>query len=248
LIALSFSEKKFINAKIFEINMKTKLILVLLLLSVLFSQAIAMGPGSSDLLGNEKNSFRTDTPVYLTHIGTLICGNDVIWKQNVTAYIVPDSSNWTYGTNLSGIAVVAVNISVGIDSKIPKTMIWEKPQVGSWDIILDLNKNGAYDGTCPDLIDDEKPVGFTVTPTSAAPVNNTANQNVTANVTKNATVPQTNKTTVTNVTTTTPTAKTNETTQPMIVYNGTDYTPITILTIAIVIAVVIVVWTIRTIH
>jgi hypothetical protein len=242
LIALSFSEKKFINAQIFQINMKNKLILGLLLLSVLFSQAIAMAPGSSDMLGNEKNSFTTDTPVYFAHSGTLMCGNDQMWKQNVTVYIVNDSSSWTYGTNLSGIAVVTVNVPINVDSKIAKTIIWEKPQVGNWDIVLDLNKDGKYDGTCPDLVDDEKPAGFTVTLASAAPVNNTTNQNVTANTT----TPQANKTIVTNTTTTTPAAKTNETTKPMPVNNGTDYTPITILTIAIIVAVVIVVWTIRT--
>ena len=218
--------------------MKTKLILGLLLLSVLFSQAIAMAPGSSDMLGNEKNNFTTNTPVYFTHSGTLFCGEDQMWKQNVTVYIVNDSANWTYGTNLSGIAVVAVDLPINADSKITKTIIWETPQVGNWDIILDLNHDGKYDGTCPDLVDDEKPIGFAVTLASAAPVNNTANQN--------ATVPQVNKTTVTNTTTTTPAVKTNETTKPTLVSNGTDYTPIIILIIAIFVAVGIVVWTIRT--
>ena len=225
--------------------MKTKLILGLLLLSALLSQAIAMAPGSSDMLGNEKNNFTTNTPVYFTYSATLMCGEDQLWKQNVTVYIVNDSSNWTYGTNLSGIAVATANVSIADNSKIAKTIIWENPQVGNWDIILDLNKDGKYDSTCPDLVDDEKPAGFTVTLASAAPVNNTTNQNVTANVTANATTPQVNKTTITNATTT-PAVKTNETAKPMLVYNGTDYTPITILTIAIIIAVVIVVWTIRT--
>jgi len=225
--------------------MKTKLILGLLLLSVLFSQAIAMAPGSSDLLGNEKNNFTTNTPVYFTHSATLLCGEDQMWKQNVTVYIVNDSSDWAYGTNLSGIAIATADVPITDSSKIAKTIIWENPQVGNWDIILDLNKDGKYDGACPDLVDDENPAGFIVVLASAAPANNTTNQNVTANITTNATTPQVNKTTA-NATVTTPAAKTNETTKPWLVYNGTDYTPITILVIAILIAIGIVVWTIRT--
>lgn len=245
--------------------MKNKLIIGILLLAVVISYAAGLAPGSSDELGTEKNEFTTAETVYFAHSASILCGEDSVWKQNVTVYIVGDDDEWDYDTNLSEIAAATAAAYINTDSKIETTAVWESPEEGSWDIIVDLNNDGMYDDECPDTLDDIDPAGFTVV-LAEDTTNDTANDTAvdTTNETANDTTTETNETAAEDTTEEdevveeeeeesveeeTTVAEENDTrVKRGIFYKGADYTPVIILVIAIFIATGIIVWTLRTLR
>jgi hypothetical protein len=221
--------------------MKTNLFLIgTLIAALVLSSAIAID--SSTQTGKVTDDFTTATPVYVMHAVTVYCNTEII-DQTLDVYIVPDK-NWTVGENITG-SILNTTIKTDSKGKIPATLIWDKPVIGAYDIIVDLNKNGKYDSsdTCTDLLDDNTKAGFTVT--AAGAENNNTHTNNTTNVTNNTAVHNATTTTTAVNKTTTPTATTTVTNATGTTAQGTDYTPFIIILIAIIIAVVIVVITLR---
>lgn len=235
--------------------MKKNLILIgILVTALVLSSAVAlMNPGSSTSAGIGINTFTTDSKVYVTHLTTLSCGDVAMESKTVNVYVVADK-NWTNGDAIADY-VANTTVTTDSDAKLQASLIWETPQVGSYDIIVDINKNGNYDDSidCSELIDGNKGVaGFTVLQATAPAENQTApaNQTVTA---QNATINATLNQTVTAPATTTP--ATTQTTATPTLYTGnetkttetgkSDYIPFIIIGISIVIAALIIAFTLR---
>jgi len=221
--------------------MKNNLFLIGVLITALaLSSAIAMS--SSDRFGEETNEFTTATPVYVMHPVTVFCDTELNEEQ-LNVYIVPNR-NWT-NNDLITDAVVNTTITTNSNGKLLTSKIWDSPEVGTYDIIIDLDNNGKYSSSdlCSDLLDDNTLVGFTVTQAEESEEdatttnndteqNNTAVQNntVTQNQTVNKTVAKQNtSTTGVNITQTTATTD-----------GKADYTPFIIIAVAIIIAALII--------
>jgi hypothetical protein len=217
--------------------MKNNLFLIGVLITALaLSSAIAMS--SSDKFGDETNEFTTATPVYVMHPVTVFCDTELEGEQ-LNVYIVPNR-NWTVNDSITG-AVANATITTNSNGKILTSQIWESPEVGSYDIIIDLDNNGKYSSTdlCSDLLDDNTLAGFTVTQAEeseedTATTNNDTEQNNTAvqnnTVTQNKTVTKQNASaTGVNITQTTETQD-----------GKADYMPFIIIAVAIIIAALII--------
>ncbi|GEM_PF-2996242 len=130
----------------------TLIISTILLLSFVIAQST--NPWSASAAGIEKNIFKTTDSVYLKS-GKLCEPAD-----EVDVYIVEDSDNWTDGDALDDVRGAPEPVAL-INSAIPLTQIWESPDGGKYDIVVDCNKNGQYDEFV-DKIDSFSGPGFEV--------------------------------------------------------------------------------------
>lgn len=219
---------------------------------MVLGQALALAPGSSSSFGSEKNNFTTQEEVYFTHLASVMCGDDLAWKKNVTAYIISDNIELNDSVKLDEIASESSSVYIDEDSKIQPTIVWSSPEVGNWDIVLDINNDTYYDDECPDQIDDIDPIGFSVT--EEEEIDETVEDT-------NTTTDITNQTDTNNTkedTDTPPDQTADEIQIPQkeqkkdkkigIVFNGTDYTPFVIIGVSVVIALIIIGWTLRKIR
>lgn len=216
--------------------MKSNLFLIgILVVALALTNAMALSITNAN--GIETKQFTTITPVYVKHPVTVYC-NTEITSQAVNVYIV-SNRNWTVGDNITGI-VVNTTLTTSSAGKLPTSLLWDEPEVGLYDVIVDLNKNGKYDasGTCVDLLADDRLEGFSVTESA---VQNTTGNNTTANQTQENTTTNQTATVEPTVNTTAPPAQNNLSTNTTA--TGTvkaDYTPYIIIALAIIIAGIII--------
>jgi|GEM_PF-2214441 len=103
--------------------------------------------------GHVKESFYENETVYVRGNGTA--------DKSVEIYIVGDRTSWSNGTSLTGLSlgykIVQTNSSGGINV----TVLWDKPNTGNYDVILDDNNDRIYN-TNVDAVDNTTRAGFTV--------------------------------------------------------------------------------------
>jgi len=100
---------------------------------------------TSDFQGNVKRTFyNTNDSVYLT--------STAIFTVNTALriYIVNDNNSWVNQSNLTDVRGNYSNVTTNTSGAIDRREIWvPKLIVGKFDVVLDLNGNGLYDGgTC----------------------------------------------------------------------------------------------------
>ncbi|MDD5182146.1 MAG: hypothetical protein PHC66_03180 [Candidatus Nanoarchaeia archaeon] len=216
--------------------MKNNLFFIGILVTALaLSSAIAMGSSMDSGLLIEQ--FATDSKVYAVHDSASVFCNDVLISTELPVYILPDK-DWASGDSITDF-VVNTTVTTNSNGRLSTSLIWENPEVGSYDIIIDLNKNGKYDVSdeCTDLLDDNTVAGFTVIQATTPEPEETANETVnesTEDVVQepepNATVPESNDT------------------EAVTASSSTDYVPFFIIAAAIIVAALIIAVTLRRMH
>jgi hypothetical protein len=138
----------------------SQMALSLSVLILLFSVAASV-PASAEAILYASNSTGDIIQSFLNNETVYFTGNVTGPDQNVDVYIVAHQTNWANGTilfNLSlGYSVIQANSTGGIDP----TLLWETPDVGSYDIIADVNRDAVYNSSI-DLVDNVTVAGFTV--------------------------------------------------------------------------------------
>ncbi len=120
--------------------------------------AQATNPWTASVSGMEKNEFSNLESVYIK--SNILCEP----ATEVDLYIVGDKDPWLGDENLEDVRGASQNINL-IVFKIPLTKIWENPKAGSYDAVIDCNKNGVYD-LYTDKVDSFSGVGFIVSATA----------------------------------------------------------------------------------
>jgi len=134
-----------------------KLIIVSIISTILllsFVMAQSTNPWSASAAGIEKNKFKSSEDVYIKS------GKLCEPANEVDVYITEDNNNWTDGDALDDVRGAPEPV-VLISSAIPLTDLWENPDSGQYDIVVDCNKNGVYDEFI-DKIDSFSAAGFEV--------------------------------------------------------------------------------------
>ncbi len=129
----------------------TLMILSVFILSVVTAQST--NPWAASPTGAEKNKFDSLDDVYVRS------GKLCQPATEVDLYIVDNNDAWADGDELDDVRGAAEPI-VLIGNAIPLTKIWENPDGGDYDIVVDCNRNGEYD--FGDQIDDFEDIGFEV--------------------------------------------------------------------------------------
>ncbi len=140
--------------------MRKALCLALFIISslILFSIPVlaqSTNPWTISSSGTEKNEFSNLEQVYIK--SNVLCEP----ATEVDLYIVEDKDPWLGDESLEDVKGSSQNINL-TTSKIPLTKIWENPKAGSYDVVIDCNKNGVYD-LYTDKVDSFSGVGFIVT-------------------------------------------------------------------------------------
>lgn len=99
-------------------------------------------------------SFYDNESVYVT-------GNVTGADQNVFIYIVNYRTSWPNGTLLTNISLSYTIIQANSTGGIEPTLLWPTPNIGSYDIVADVDRNGVYNSTL-DFVDNVSVAGFTV--------------------------------------------------------------------------------------
>ncbi|MFC1803980.1 PQQ-binding-like beta-propeller repeat protein [Thermoproteota archaeon] len=90
---------------------------------------------ASDIDGYPKTLFNKGTSVYVS-----------VPSLNVDVdFYVAKSSNWVDGDILSDVTGTIETIQLQPNIGIETHQVWNKPKAGSYDIIMDVNRNGEYD-------------------------------------------------------------------------------------------------------
>jgi hypothetical protein len=111
---------------------------------------------SSDVLGDDKNSFMPDENVYVTVPEAGL---------TVSLYVVADKSTWNDGdpltdVSLDGVETLTLNSGQGTQT----IQIWNAPLLpGNYDIVMDVDRDGVFDAEL-DCVDDMEITGFFVVP------------------------------------------------------------------------------------
>jgi hypothetical protein len=117
------------------------------------ASAQIMNTGS---LGQEKNSFYTNESVYIRTFGNISTSS-----VTVDIYVTYNNDTWPNGTSLTDVAGGKRTVSTNSSGQIPITAIWSSPAEGSYDVVVDVNKDGLYNQSI-DYVDNESTTGFTV--------------------------------------------------------------------------------------
>jgi hypothetical protein len=100
---------------------------------------------SVDSVGGKKDTFSLTEPIYVK--GAVLSGS-----TTYDLYVVADCASWVNGQSIPArISGTATSITTSAGAFGP-TMIWASPVPGTYDIIIDVKKNGIYDAGF-DLLD-----------------------------------------------------------------------------------------------
>lgn len=130
--------------------------LLVLLLFLLPVQAAGADIWASNSTGNERNSFYTNDTVYVTS-DSITSG-----AASVDVYITTDNNTWPDNTTLNDVSTGYKTISTNASGQVPTTAIWSNPAVGSYDIVVDVDRDGRYNSST-DYVDNASTTGFEVT-------------------------------------------------------------------------------------
>lgn len=104
--------------------------------------------------GHNKQSFFENETVY-------VCGNFTAPNDTAEVYIMAHQVIWANNTVLANVSLGYRVIQGNSSGGIPTTLLWETPNIGSYDILADADKNGVYNSTA-DSVDNFTVPGFTV--------------------------------------------------------------------------------------
>jgi hypothetical protein len=104
--------------------------------------------------GHSKQSYYDNETVY-------VCGNFTAPDDTAEVYIMAHRTFWANNTVLANISLGYKVIQGNSSGGIPVTLLWPTPDVGSYDLIADADKNGIYNSTA-DSVDNFTVPGFTV--------------------------------------------------------------------------------------
>ena len=93
-----------------------------------------------DQTGTPKSTFYSNETVYVTS------GNITTGSQSVRVYKVLNNDSWVDGKALSDFGSY-ITPSTNASGHLPVTLLWSSPQVGSYDIVADVDKNGVYNSS-----------------------------------------------------------------------------------------------------
>ena len=131
-------------------------------LTAVFAEKHPIEVDSCNSTGAIKDVFDLDEEVWVK-------GNNFEASSLVDVYAVEDATAWTDGLNISSLTIMSTNIGVSTeaDGELLPTQIWTTSlQLGEYDIIIDVNRNGIYDEGI-DALDDmdvQDTAGFIVIP------------------------------------------------------------------------------------
>lgn len=125
--------------------MKKAIFTAFLILFLLpFTHLVRADFWTSDNLGNLKNSFYTNSSVYITSSNSFLTVS-----STAAVYIVTDNNTWPNQTALADVTGGNKTITLNSSGGISTQSIWNSPVIGTYDVVIDVNKNGVYDsGTC----------------------------------------------------------------------------------------------------
>jgi hypothetical protein len=132
-------------------KLATLVILSIFLLSVATAQST--NPWSASPTEAEKNTFDSLDDVYVRS------GKLCQPAETVDLYIVENNDNWEEGDELEDVRGAPEPI-VLINNAIPLTRIWENPDGGDYDIVIDCEQDGEYN--FGDEVDDFEEAGLEV--------------------------------------------------------------------------------------
>lgn len=140
-----------------ELIFRIFLLFFLFITSFSFVFAQQINPGTVDFKNYVSDKFLTEDDVYFS--SNFACTNDKI----IDLYIVENKGVWNGNDKLIDVRGTPQEVRTDSNARINKIKIWEKPEIGEYDIILDCNSNGLYDSD-PILepIDGFSSVGFSV--------------------------------------------------------------------------------------
>lgn len=129
-----------------------------LVLFVIPSLASAATPAiwSCDSSAQVKNTIYTNESVYL-------CARNITADAaaSVRIYIMEDTSSWPDNKTLSDVTTGYREVSTNGTGDLPPTAIWSSPSAGSYDIAVDIDKDGIYN-TTRDFVDNASAIGVKV--------------------------------------------------------------------------------------
>jgi len=121
---------------------------------------------SCNSIGEVKNTFYTNETVY-------VCAANVSANVSgvVRVYIVNDSSAWSVNKTLVDASTGYKEMTTNATGDLPPTALWSSPTVGSYDIVADVGRDGAYNVT-DDYVDNktEKGIDILLPPTPSLTV------------------------------------------------------------------------------
>ena len=132
-----------------------KLLLLFPFLFLLVNSANAQRVWSSDAVGSEKNLFYSNETVYVTS------SNISTTATTVDVYVVNDSNAWVNNTFLTSYVSATKTVSTNASGYIQPTLIWSSLITGSYDIVVDVNRDGNYTSNV-DYVDNLTATGFSV--------------------------------------------------------------------------------------
>lgn len=116
---------------------------------------------SSDAPGNVTNVFDIPDTVH-------VIGNGYSASTTYDLYIVEDQATWTDGMTIpTRVPGTATTVTSNASGNIPPSAVWSPPLTpGNYDIVVDVNGNGAYDVDVDTLDDSDIQItaGFNVIP------------------------------------------------------------------------------------
>ena len=116
----------------------------------------AYGIWTCDQIGALKISFYDNETVYVTS------GNITSTSQTVRVYIVTNNNSWVDGKALNDITETGyLTTTTNSSGHIPVTSVWTNPEVGTYDIVADVNRDGEYNSTY-DFINSSSTTGLTI--------------------------------------------------------------------------------------
>jgi hypothetical protein len=137
---------------------KTRNILILFLISLVLVLSIvaaqSTNPWSASQSGSEKNTFKSSDKVYIK--SNSLCEP----AEEVDVYIAENNDNWDDGDALDDVRGSPGTFNL-TNSKLALNLLWENPEGGDYDLVVDCNQNGEYDEFI-DQIDDFTNIGFSV--------------------------------------------------------------------------------------
>lgn len=131
-----------------------KLLLVLPFLFLFVNSVNAQNIWSSNATGSEKNIFYTNESVYITS------SNISTTSITVDVYVTNDSNSWANNTVLTSYVSATTTISTNSSGYIEPALLWSSLIAGSYDIVVDVNRDGNYTSTV-DYVDSLTATGFT---------------------------------------------------------------------------------------
>lgn len=133
-----------------------KVLSLLFVLFLTFSTSLVLASiYTCDSFGNEKTSFYTNDTIYITS------NTNITNESKIIKFYVLNHNSWSFGMNLSVVAIFSKNVNTNASGHLPLTILWGPTlTVGDYDMIADMNGNATFDSE--DLLYNAAGNGFSI--------------------------------------------------------------------------------------